>query len=211
MEKSSVLELFVVQQRVEQGIYPGHGGERIFCQLFHQPRNIARVGDQQVLTAQFNKQQAVHGQRENVIQRQRRDHQLFAAVQQRPVGCVDLLKVRQHVAVGQHRPFCHAGGTTGILQKRQIFGDHFRLDVLHPIARMQRAAEGDGVRQVVFWHQAFDVFDDKVNQRAFGGRELIPHARQDDVFHLGFVDHFFQRMGKVGHNDNRGTAPLSFS
>lgn len=28
------------------------------------------------------------------------------------------------------------------------------------------------------------------------------------MFHLCFVDHFFQRMGKVGHNDNRDCAAV---
>lgn len=95
-----LLELFVVQQGVEQGIDPGHGGKRILRQLLHQPGDIARVGDQQILPAQFDKQQAVHGQGENVIQRQRGHHELFAAMQQRAVGGIDLLEVSQHIAVG---------------------------------------------------------------------------------------------------------------
>lgn len=49
---------------------------------------------------------------------------------------------------------------------------------------------------MVFWRQTFDVFDDKVNRRAFDVRELIPHARQDDVFHLGFVDPLFPAYGR---------------
>ncbi len=52
------------------------------------------------LPAQFDKQQAVHGQGENVIQRQRGHHELFAAMQQRAVGGIDLLEVSQHIAVG---------------------------------------------------------------------------------------------------------------
>lgn len=105
-----LLELFVVQQGVEQGIDPGHGGKRILRQLLHQPGDIAWVGDQQILPAQFDKQQAVHGQGENVIQRQRGHHELFAAMQQRAVGGIDLLEVSQHIAVGEHRTFGHAGG-----------------------------------------------------------------------------------------------------
>ena len=50
-----------------------------------------------------------------MIQRQRGDHKLFAAMQQRAVGGIDLLKVGQHVAVGQHRPFSHPGGAPGVL------------------------------------------------------------------------------------------------
>ncbi len=115
-----LLELFVIKQRVKQGIDPGHSGERVFRQLFNQPRNVAWVGDQHVLTAQLNKQQAVHGQRENVIKRKRGDDHLFARMQQRPVGRIHLLKVRQHIAVSQHGAFGHAGSATGVLQERKI-------------------------------------------------------------------------------------------
>ena len=72
-----LLKLFVVKQGVEQRIDPGHCGERVFCQLFDQPRDITRVGNQQVLAAELNEQQAVHGQRKNVVQRQRRHDKLF--------------------------------------------------------------------------------------------------------------------------------------
>ena len=68
---------------------------------------------------------------------------------------------------------------------------------------MQRAAERDGIRQVVFRHQPLNVFHDKVDQRTFRGRELVAHARQDDVLNLGFFNDFFQRVGKVGDNHNR--------
>ncbi len=197
-----LLELFVIQQRVKQGVHPGHGGERIFRQLFDQPRNIARVGDQDVLPAKLDKQQAVHGQGEDVIERQRGDHQLFATMQQRPVGGVHLLEVRQHVAVGQHRPFRNPGGAAGVLQEGQILGYHFRFHVLHPVAVVQRPAEGDGVWQVIFWHQTFNVLNDEVNQRPFRGGELIAHPRQNDVFHLGFVDHFLEGVREVRDNHN---------
>ena len=203
-----LLELFVVQQGVEQGIDPGHGGKRILRQLLHQPGDIAWVGDQQILPAQFDKQQAVHGQGENVIQRQRGHHELFAAMQQRAVGGIDLLEVGQHVAMGQHRPFSHPGSASGVLQKHQIFRYDLRLHVLHAIAVLQRAAKRDGIRQMVLRHQALDVLDHKVHQRAFGGGELIAHARQDHVFHLGLRHHFFQGMGKVGDDDDRRRAAV---
>ena len=203
-----LLELFVVQQGVEQGVDPGHGGKRILRQLLHQPGDIAWVGDQQILPAQFDKQQAVHGQGENVIQRQRGHHELFAAMQQRAVGGIDLLEVSQHIAVGEHRTFGHAGGAPGVLQKRQIFRNDLRLDVLHAIAVLQRAAKRDGVRQMVLRHQALNVLDHKVHQRTFGGGKLVAHARQDHMLDLSFRHHFFQGMGKVGDYDDRRRAAV---
>ncbi len=41
-----LLELFVVQQGVEQGIDPGHGGKRILRQLLHQPGDIAVMDEE---------------------------------------------------------------------------------------------------------------------------------------------------------------------
>ncbi|MNL45375.1 hypothetical protein D3C87_1680170 [compost metagenome] len=60
---------------------------------------------------------------------------------------------------------------------------------------------------MVFRHQTLDVFNDKVNQRAFGGRKLIAHSGQDHVADLGLINHFFQSMGKVrDNNDSRRAA-----
>ncbi|CCK02935.1 hypothetical protein BN129_1519 [Cronobacter sakazakii 701] len=202
-----LMEIFVIQQRVKQRVHAGHRGKRIFAKLFDQPRNIARVGNQHVLPAEFNKEQTVHGERENVVQRQRGDHQLFAAMQQRAVRAEHLFEVSKHVAMGQHRAFRHARSTAGILQESEIVWRHFRLDVLHAVAVMQRAAKRNSVRQVILRHQAFHVLHHKVHQRAFGGGELIAHARQNDVFHLGLIDHFFQRVRKVRNDDDgAGTA-----
>ncbi|MNP44945.1 hypothetical protein D3C76_1388320 [compost metagenome] len=44
--KVELLELFVIEQRVKQRVDASHRGKRIFRQLFHQPRNIARVSDE---------------------------------------------------------------------------------------------------------------------------------------------------------------------
>ncbi|MNO08766.1 hypothetical protein D3C81_2315960 [compost metagenome] len=55
-----LLEVFVIQQGVEQRIDAGHGGKRVFRQLFYQTRDITWVSDQYVLAAKLNKQQAVH-------------------------------------------------------------------------------------------------------------------------------------------------------
>ncbi|MMZ64464.1 hypothetical protein D1872_267990 [compost metagenome] len=56
---------------------------------------------------------------------------------------------------------------------------------------------------MVFRDQTLNVFDDEVNQRPFGRRKLIAHARQDNVADLCFIDHFFQGVGEVGDNHNR--------
>ncbi|MOA00373.1 hypothetical protein D3C78_1197320 [compost metagenome] len=107
----------------------------------------------------------------------------------------------------QHRAFCHAGGATGILQERQVRVDDIGFDILQPPAALQRTAERNSRRQMVFRHQPLNVFHHKVNQRTFGSGELVAHARQDHVLYLGVEHHFFQRVGEVGDDhDGAGTA-----
>ena len=129
-------------------------------------------------------------------------------MQQRAIGGVNLLQVSQHVAVCKHRAFRHAGCPASILQERQIFRHDFGLHILHAITVLQRTAKRDGIRQVIFRHQTLDILDDEVNQRPFGGGQLIAHTRQDHVLHRRFVDYFFQRVGKVRYDDNRRRAAI---
>ena len=124
-------------------------------------------------------------------------------MEQRAVGGVYLFEIGQHISMGQHRPFRYAGGAAGILQKRQIFRDDFGFNILHAVARLQGPAEGDSIWQVIFGYQPLNVFDDEVHQRTLRGGELIAHPRQDHVFDLSFVHHFFQRVGKVRDDNNR--------
>ncbi|MNP34054.1 hypothetical protein D3C76_1273250 [compost metagenome] len=104
----------------------------------------------------------------------------------------------------QHSAFGHAGSPTGILQERQIGVDNIGFNILLATPALERTAKRNGSRQMVFRHQPLDVFDDEVNQRAFGGGELIAHTRQDHMLDLGVEHHFFQRMSKVG-DDHNGT------
>lgn len=63
---------------------------------------------------------------------------------------------------------------------------------------------------MVLRHQALNVLDHKVHQRAFGGGKLVAHARQDHMLDLSFRHHFFRGMGKV-ETMTIAAAPLSLS
>ncbi|MNG90989.1 hypothetical protein D3C79_498960 [compost metagenome] len=203
------MEIFIIEQRIKQRIDAADGSEWVFGQLFHQPRNIARVGNQQITSAQLEKQQAIHRQRKDMVERQCSDYQFLTIAEQRPVGGVALRQIGLHIAVRQHRAFRHASGTAGILQERQIGIDDARFDILQAAPTLQSATERNRGRQVVFRHQSLNVFHHEVNQRAFGGGELIAHTRQDHMFYLGIEHHFFQRMGKVGDDyDGAGAAVI---
>ena len=91
--------------------------ERVFLQIFDERGNVARIGDEQHAAADVQRVQCVHGQAEDVIQRQGGDKGC-AVVQIADGRCAPLFGL-QHigndVAVRERRAFGHAGGTTGVL------------------------------------------------------------------------------------------------
>ena len=62
-----------VQQGVEQRIHAADEEELVLLQFGDERREVARIGDQDVVRAEAQKQQAVRGEREDVIERQRGD------------------------------------------------------------------------------------------------------------------------------------------
>lgn len=73
-----------------------------------------------IQAAKAREDEAVNGQREDVIQRKRRDDRLFA---QRGVACHPwprLQHVRHHVAVGEHGALGDARGAAGVLQEGHV-------------------------------------------------------------------------------------------
>ena len=66
-------EILVVEQRVEQRVEAREDVERVLLQFLDEARNVARIGDQDVLRALLHAHQRVHRQREDVVERQRAD------------------------------------------------------------------------------------------------------------------------------------------
>ena len=77
LEKSRLQNSGVVEQRIEQRVDAGDGGMGGSSSL-DETRNVARIGDQHVLRADLEEGEAVRREREDVIQRQRRDDALLA-------------------------------------------------------------------------------------------------------------------------------------
>src|SRR5690606_31859071 len=103
-----------IEQTVEQGVDAGDGSEPDLAQLLDEALHVARVGDQVVQAAVLHEHQAVRGQREDVVQRQRGDYDFLArggVVTQPARG---LLHVRDQVAVGEHGNLGDAGGAAGV-------------------------------------------------------------------------------------------------
>src|SRR5690606_15987638 len=114
------LEARRVEQPVEQRIDPGERAEAPLAEFRDETLHVARVGDQDAVATDLHEGQAVRGQREDVIQRQRGDDDFLALAHQPADPCGGLLHVRDHVAMGQLGALGDAGGSAGVLQEREI-------------------------------------------------------------------------------------------
>ena len=117
-------EVLVVQERVEQRVDAGDGGEPRSSQRLDQRRNVARIGDHEIRSADHQRHEAVHLQRKHMIERQRGDEHLAIGPDCGREPRINLAQIGDHVAMGQHRSLRHAGGPAGVLKK----GDIVRLD-----------------------------------------------------------------------------------
>ena len=110
-----------MQQGVEQRIDADEDRYRVFPEFGDEGRDIARVGDQQIGSAKFDEGEAIRGQREDVIQRQRRDDKLAPLTQLRLDPGIGLCQIGENIAMRQHGAFRQTGRAAGVLQKGEIF------------------------------------------------------------------------------------------
>ncbi len=117
-------EVGFVQQRVEHGVHTGERADRVALQGFDQPRQIARIRNQDAHAAATHRQQAADRQPKDVIQRQRDDHDELLDVGtpaiDRLAPQLRLQNVGDQIAVQQGGALRDAGGATGVLQHRHI-------------------------------------------------------------------------------------------
>ena len=135
----------------------------VSCNALTKAGDVARIGDQQVVRADHDRHEAVHLEREHVIERQRRDEGLaFAPIAGREPG-VRLLQIGDDVAVRQHRALGHAGRAPGILEE----GDVGRLTAHRGNPRPATAPAGGPVertrlRQAPGRNRAADMAQDEI-------------------------------------------------
>lgn len=137
-----------------------------------------------------------------MIERQRRDHELLAALQHGAIDTEALLNVGDHVAMSQHGPLGEAGGPAGVLQEGDVLVADLGFDVLQVAPLGEGLAHGAGMGQVVLGHQLLDVFDHEVDQGPLGQPQVVTHPGQDHVLDRGVIHHFFQGVGEVGNDDD---------
>jgi hypothetical protein len=68
----------LVEQRVEQRVHPGEPGDRVVLEGALEVAGRPRRGDQDVAPAHVVEADEVHGEREDVVERQRGEHRLLA-------------------------------------------------------------------------------------------------------------------------------------
>ena len=196
-------EVLVVEERVEQRVDAGQDGERRPAQRLDEGRNVARIGDHEIGRADHQGHEAVHLQREHVIERQGGDERFAVGLERRRDPCVDLAQVGDHVAMGQHRALGHAGGSAGVLKKGDVVGLDGRVGERAPRAQGQRAIEAHGVGQMKGGNGAPDVAQRRIDQRALDAAQLIASAGDDHEFERRPVVRLLDRGGEVLKDDDR--------
>ena len=207
LERTEVelVETRSVQQRVEQCVDPGEEGRRMLGDIPHEPGEVARIRDQDVVPAELHEQQATAGEREDVVQRQRR-HQLHLATRSAQLGAhprLGLQHVRDHVAVREHGALRDTRGAAGVLQERDVVvSQRHSLEILE-LALAQRLVEADGAGQRVFRDLLLHVPQREVHEQRLREREQVADAGDDHRLDAGLVDHLLQRVGEVLEDQDR--------
>ena len=174
-------EIRVVEQRVEQRVDAGDDGVLVLRQLLDEARDVARVGDQHVLAADHHHHQAVHRQREDVIERQRGDDH-------RPLG--------RRIAGASQALYCSSAAMTlrcssiapletpvvppVYCRKAMSSCAQERRDERLAGAFGQRLLEAHGARQVVGGHHLLHLAHHQVHDHALEAEHLAERG-DDDV------------------------------
>ncbi|MNF83150.1 hypothetical protein D3C84_654670 [compost metagenome] len=200
----------MVHQRDEQGVQPQQRGEAPLLQLLDEAADVARVGDQDVVVAVDHHAHAVRGEGIDVVQRQRRDHDLLALLHQRRAvraqlrqAGIHLLHVGHQVAVGQHGALGHPGGAAGVLQHGDVVQAHPDRLQRMALALLQRLLEAHRLGQVEVGDHLLHLLHQGVDQPALEARQHVPHARLDQVFDPGIGQHLFDQLAEQVDVDQR--------
>ncbi len=164
------------------------------------------LGMSRQLAADAHAEQAASRQREDVIERQRRDdghllHRLALLERRLQPGLV-LQHVGDDVAVEQRGALGNTRGAAGVLQE----GDVVRLDVGllqgHAPAGGDGVVELDGARQSERRHHLLHLAHDQIDDWALGEAQQVAHAGEHDVLDRRLAEHVLQRLGEILYDDD---------
>src|SRR5262249_23221502 len=124
-----------------QRVDAGEDGAARLAQHRDEIVDVAWVRDQPVLGADRKIADEIYHQREDVIERQRRNHHLLARAQGVRYEGLELLGIGADVAMRQRRALGKPGGAAGILQEQQVIAREFYRDKVELGALRQRVRE----------------------------------------------------------------------
>ena len=121
-EKSSLRNSALFTSALNSVFTPVIAVNRYLRHFLDEARDVPRVGNEHVLSAQRHEHEAIGRQREDVIQRQRRDDDVARVAQERlhPGPCLE--EIGDDVAMKQHRALGHAGRAARVLQEGDVVG-----------------------------------------------------------------------------------------
>jgi hypothetical protein len=112
-------ELRIVEQCVEQRVDAADHRVLVPREFLHEARDVARIGDQHVLAADHHHHQAVHREREDMVERQRGDDHRPPGHRRLQPGRV-LQQRRDDIAVREDGALRDTGGAAGVLQESDV-------------------------------------------------------------------------------------------
>jgi hypothetical protein len=191
-----------IEQGVVQGIDADDAGEMDLLQFRDETRHVARIGDQDVVGADFHEHQ-VRGQGIDVVQRQGQDDGFNPLVEVARDPGRTLLQVGHHVAVREHRALRHPGGAPRVLQEGDVVVGQMHLLQLMPLACLQRLLQRDRAGDVPGRHHLLHVLDDQIGQQRLGGGEHVADLSRDHRRHLRPGEYTLQRIRKILQHQDR--------
>ena len=204
-EKSTRSEIRRVHERVEQRVDAHEEHRLVGLELLDEAGEIARIDDQQPGAAQRGEQQAVRGQRKDMIERQCADvgHALE----------LDLLEPRarlqhvgHHIAVREHGSLGDSGRAAGVLQEGQILVVEPRGQELEGAALLEHRAQPMCARDLPARHLLLHVTQQRIHDRTLGPAQQITDARDDHMAHVGRGQRLRERRGKILQHQHGGCA-----
>ena len=171
--------------------------QRALSQNLDEAIHVARIGDEPVLGADGIVGDEIHHQREDVVERQRRDHDFLARSQRVRHESLELLGVGHEVAVRQRRAFRQPCGAAGILQEQKIVPAQRYRRKREVAAFGNRIGEGDDVREPYVHWRTWQL-----------GADAIAGLDHDHMLDLGVADDLGERRRGAAEDDDDFSAGI---
>ena len=201
-------EVRIVDQRVEQRVDAGHGGDARPRDGADQSLDVARIGNEHASSAHQRKGQQVRGQREDVIERQRREHAaLFLGQIGRDHGAA-LQCVGDEIAMGEDRGFGDAGCAAGILQQSRRSRPRGGVHIMRAGHAAAGLLQQRDILEAPCRHRPPHICVGEIEHRPFDRRHEVAEARHHHMADLGLGQHRLELVGKVLHDHDGGGAAI---